>query len=157
MENNNLEIPIVEKTQAFDVKGYEGYKCKIAKVERKEVIDFYPNGSYDAKSEVKKEIIEIETEPLKELDNNERPTDKDFEYIDAEGETKKLTVTGRFNLQKDKDGKAVISKHIKSRLWAFMRKKGVIKVSDLKDKFVTLTLVPSSIEGDDRKFLRIVD
>ena len=40
MENNldNLDIPVVDKAVGFDANKYDGYKTKIAKVEKIEVI-----------------------------------------------------------------------------------------------------------------------
>ena len=155
---DNLDIPLAEPKSLFDTEKYEGYSTKIEKVEKREVDDHYigPNGTWVANTTAKKWVIEISTYPLKELDENGKPTDKDVEFIDEKGQSKKWRVNAWLGLQKDKEGNVVISKHKKAKLWQFMRNKGVEKVSELKDKKVTLTPVASKVEGDERKFLRIV-
>jgi hypothetical protein len=156
------DIPVVEPTSSFDATKYEGYKCKIDRVEKMEVIDYYPNGNFDKDSKQKKWIVEIETEPVKVYDEkNDTFLDKIIEYEDDSGNKKHITVTARFNLKEqinplNGEKQVIISKHQKSKLWNFMKKKGVIKLSELKGKIVLLTAVPSTVEGDDRKFLRIV-
>ena len=151
------DIPVVDKAQGFDASKYEGRRVKIAKVEEIEVIDFYPDGeTYNPNSTEKVHKIEIETEPLREIDDKGNFTDKVLSFMKADGSEKKVTVNARFALQKDDKGIWVISKHPKAQLWAFMRKMGAIKLSDLTNNLVTLTVQPSKKPGDDRKFLRIV-
>jgi len=162
MENNqNIdEIPIIERASGFDLSNYESKRVKIAKVSQVECVDYYPDGeTFNKDSKEKTMKLEIETEPLKVLDNDGNFTTKDLEISTMEGQ-KKVTVTARLPLQNqlDTDGKKqwVITKHAKSKAWAFLRKMSCTKPSELIGKFVTLTLEPSKTPGDNRKFLRIV-
>jgi len=161
--DDNLDnIPIVDSaTELFDAAPYEGKRVKIASIKKIFVTNFYPDGkNYDANSQEKMWKVELETEPIKELDDNGEFTDKVLTY-EKDGEQKNITVTARFNLQEktnESTGKKeiVISKHPKAKLFAFMRKMGAETLNELKGKLVTLTVVPSTIEGDDRVFLRLV-
>ena len=76
------------------------------------------------------------------------------------GESIDIRVKQRFNLQKrinKSDGKImwVVSRNPKGKLWKLCRKCGVEYPSDLKGKYITLVLEPSSDPNDDRMFLRI--
>jgi hypothetical protein len=173
MENeidNDLDIPIVEGAGRFNPDLYEGVRIPIAIVTKRQVIDFYPrttdnpDGEFKADSTVMKTIIEIETAPLVEMKADETgygvSTGKLIEMKQEDGTVKHITVKHRFNLQEitNEHGvkETVISKHPKALLWAFMRKQGVADLKSLKGKLVTLTSRPSSKEGDDRKYLKIV-
>lgn len=164
---NDLDIPIVEGAGKFNPDIYEGYRVAIAKITKKQVVDFFPrtadnpDGEFKADSTTMKTIVEIETQPLFELDKQGNKTAKVIEYKQEDGSVKNITVRHRFNLQEitnPETGKkeVVISKHPKAALWAFMRKMGVMKLTDLVGKLVTLTSKPSTKEGDDRKYLKIV-
>jgi hypothetical protein len=145
---------------AFDAKAYEGKRVRIASVTEKEVIDFYTgeNGTYNEKSTAKKHEIQIETEPLPKLDEAGNFTTELYSYFDElEGKEKNITVIAKLGLKFDKETKDwIISKHPKANLWKFMRKMGVDKLSELKNKYVTLTAKPSTNPEDDRSFLVIV-
>lgn len=162
-KTNNLDdIPIVESTSMFDATKFEGMRVKVDNVEKKQVTDFFPDGStYKKDSTDMKWVVEITTEPLREIDNDGQVTDKIIEMPQEDGTHKNLRVTKRFNLQEqlnNETGKpeVVISKHPKASLWKFMRKMGTDSLSGLKGKVVTLTSEPSKVEGDDRRFLSIV-
>jgi hypothetical protein len=150
------DIPIVDKGSGFDVSKYEGKRVKIAAVTKITAVDFYPDGeTYNPDSKEMIEKLEIETEPLKELDKDGNNTDKDLSF-----NNEKITVTARFPLQVSKDSSGnkifVISKHPKTKIWQFMRRLGITKPSEMIGKLVTLTSVPSNKPNDSRSFLRIV-
>lgn len=167
---SDLDIPIVEGAGKFNPDLYEGLRIAIANVTKKQVVDFFPrttdnpDGEFKADSVIMKTIIEIETMPLCEMEKDAqgfgKSTGKVIEMHQEDGSIKNITVRHRFNLQETVNDKGVkevvISKHPKALLWAFMRKMGVMKLSDLKGKLVTLTSKPSTKEGDDRKYLKIV-
>lgn len=146
------DIPITEPKQSIDVEKYEGAKVKIAEITDVEWIDSHyvdkeENGKimrvFDKDKTVKAPVIYIITEPLDMIPQ-------------PDGSEKPLVVKQRFNLQISKEtGKPTISKHAKAKLWMFMRKMRVTKLSDLKSKFVSITLEPSKDENDDRRWLRI--
>ena len=174
MENefdiNDLDIPVVEGTGKFNADLYEGMRIAIANVTKRQVVDFFPrtidnpDGEFKADSTVMKFIIEIETASLPEMKADEtgfgKSTGKLVEMKQEDGSVKNITVKHRFNLQEitnDKGEKeVVISKHPKASLWAFMRKMGVTDLKSFKGKLVTLTSKPSTKEGDDKKYLKIV-
>jgi len=150
---NNIDIdkiPTVEKKSSFDAKLYDGLKVKIEKLNVVSEINFYPDGkNYDAKSVEKMWRVYIYTEGLKDQNNKVIELEKD-------GKTDVIRIHTRFNLLTGKDGQPEISKHDKAKLWKFMRKHNVSKLSELIGKSVILTTEPSKVEGDDRLFLRIV-
>lgn len=178
MSNGDLDMPIVDKASGFNARPYEGKRVKIARVERIWAQNVFPDGkTYTPESKEMMWKVQIETEPIKELDDKGEFIDKVIEIVNDKKEKKNITVTTEFNLQSETNdagdivmGKyhnditnqdeerpnPVISRHPKAALWAFMRKIGVEKLADLKDKIVTLTTVPSKKENDDRVFLRIV-
>jgi hypothetical protein len=158
-EEYDLDIPVVEGGSGFDVTKYEGKRVKIASVKRDKFKNFYPNGEYDPNSTEEVWKVEIETEALKEVDEEGNFTEKEIEFPQEDGSVKKCTVSARFGLKEIEENgekKVVISKHPKAALWNFMQKLGVQKLSELKGMYVTLTTVPSRKDGDDRRFLRIV-
>jgi len=149
------DVPVVEKKPFINQEAYQGKKVKIAKVEIKEEINFYPDGkTYDPKSQEKGFRLYVISEPLKVLDEEENFTDKLLEY-EQDGEIKNIAINARFNLNTGEDGKPEISKHPKGKLWAAMRKLGATKLSEMIGKFVMLDLELSKIEGDDKKYLRL--
>jgi len=171
------DIKIVESTNKFNAEDYEGFRSRIAKVSKKQVIDYFPDkvttdseGSpvisnpYDPNSTEMKWVIEIETKPLPVVTVKDGITipvtpEKLVEIPLKDGSVKNITVTHQFGLQEINNNgntEVVISKNPKAKLWAFMRAKGVNKVSELKDMLVTLTAKPSKKEGDNRKYLKIV-
>lgn len=155
-------IPIVETGSSFDAKQYKGLKIKIAKVEiDKNAINWY-NGPADARgrptynpasTETMWKAV-ITTEGLPKLDENGQPTNEKLMRVDADGNLVERVVTARFNFT-NKDGKWVISKSPSAKLWKFMRKQGVTKLSDLVGTIVLLDVEPSRDETDDRYWLRI--
>jgi len=177
-QNNLDEIETVEALPKFDVTGYEGHRVKVQNVEKKCVKDLYPDGKYNIESTSYKWIAELTTEPLVEIIDG-KPGEKIVEFSQEEGPAKKLQIHKRFNFQsKYVDGKKVmmktnifsesgqsievdvhvpvISKHPKASLYAYMKKMGADKLSDLIGKMVTLTTVPAKDPEDDRRFLQIV-
>lgn len=154
---DELNIPVIERpTLQFDSEKYDGFKTKIASVRKDLVKNFYPNGIYNPESVEMREVIVIETEPLFELDEKGNPTTKVVEYTDKSGNKKNITVSQIFGLQKDADGKTIVSKHPKCSLWKFLRAKGANTVSELKGKTVILKTEMAKNPDDDRKFLKIV-
>jgi len=159
-------IPIVEGGLDIDFTKYEGMRFRIASAREVEVIDPYTGPkdstgkpSYNAESTDLKRQIEIETEPIPKLDDNGQIT-SDLLTVTKEGKEEHITVRTRLNLKKDldKDGNVnwVISTAPSAKLWKFMRKLGVDKVSDMKEKLVTLTTVPDLDKVSDRRWLRMV-
>jgi hypothetical protein len=149
-------VQVMETVSDLDVSGYEGFRIPIDSVEVIETINWYNKLSadgtsfvYNPESTEKMQKVRIKTSPLPVLDENGKPT----EELVSIGEDKKLEVQARFNLSQI-DGKWVISKHPKAKLWAFMRKLNAEKLSDMKEQFVTLTTEPS--KTDDKVYLRIV-
>ena len=159
IERDLDEIDSVTPKPMFDVSAYEGKRVKIADVKELEVIDYYngEGGTYNPNSTDKKHIISITTESLKKVDEGGNFTSELYTYHDELSNTDKtVSVDARLGLKFEKDKKTwVISKHPKAKLWKFMRKLGVEKLSELKGKFVTLTSEPSSNPEDDRSYLRI--
>jgi len=155
IDNISAKMP----KSGFDSVAYEGKRVKIARVEKIQVINKYtgPNGAYNAaETEAKTWKIEIETESLPKLDADGNFTTDLYVYHDElEGKDKHITVTARFGLSQDEAGEWVISKHPKAKLWKFMRKMGVEKLSQLLGKHVTLITEPSTDQSDDRSYLRI--
>ena len=149
-------IQAVEAGSDLDVSQYEGFRTTIAKVEVIEAINWYNKPSadgngfiYNPESTEKMQKVRIVTKPLPVLDSDGHATTE----LLSLGEGKNLEVQARFNLSLI-DGKWQISKHPKAKLWAFMRKMNVEKISELEGKFVTLTTEPS--KTDDKVYLRIV-
>lgn len=159
IERNLDDIEAVTPKSSFDALAYEGKRVKIADVKELEVPDFYTGdgGSYNENSTAKKHVILITTEPLKKLDAEGNFTNELYTYFDDVAEVEKnVTVTVKLGLKYDvTNSKWIISKHPKAKLWKFMRKMGVEKLSALKGKLVTLTAEPSSNPEDDRSYLRI--
>jgi len=176
---NELDVPVVDRGSGFDGKLYEGKRVKIAIVKRIWDINTFPDGqTYNANSTEMMWKVFMETEPLHELDENGNFTDKLVEYSDDKKNVKNITVSLTLNLQEEIDPNTrqvvmgsyvneitgqseqrpnpVLSRHPKASAWAFCRKMGANNLTELKDKIVTLTTVPSKTEGDDRVFLRIV-
>lgn len=141
-ENIDIDsIETVESAPQFDAKEFDGTRVKIADIKNIVVDSHYVDGSYNSEKTVKQPMIEVTTEPVKVIDTEDGPKD--------------IIARERFTLQ-EVDGKLAISKHPKAKLWKFMRKMGVAKLSDLKGKIVTLTAEPSKDPNDDRYWLRIV-
>ena len=151
------EVKIVEpKKQSQNFEGYRGKKVKIAKVEVKEEINFYPDGlHYDANATGKCFKCYLISEPLKALDENENFMDELVTFLQEDGTVKNLIVRARFGLNTGPDGKPEISKHTKGKLWAAMRKLGANTLGEIIGKIAMLDLEPSKIEGDDKKYLRL--
>lgn len=163
--SKNIDLDNIKPTEAkskFDATVFEGQRVKIEVIEVKEVIDYYPDGDnqYNPDSKAMKSIVEVTTFPLKDVeidkDGNSKILDTIVQFTQEDGSLKPLVVRKRFNLQKDDSGNLVISKHPKAELWSFMKKLGVEKLSELKNRLVTITTTPSKKEGDDRRFLTIV-
>ena len=176
---NELDVPIVEKMTGFDGRLYEGKRIRIAKVSKIWDVNTFPDGkNYNPNSTEMMWKVLIETEPLKELDKNENFTDKLVEFKDKNGNIKNVTVSLTLNLQNqlDENGQIVfgsykneitgqmeqrpnpvMSRHPKASAFKFCKKLGASNLSELLNKIVTLTTVPSKTEGDDRVFLRIVN
>ena len=153
---DELNIPIVKKTALFDAKAYEGKKVLINKVEIKEEINFYPDGiNYDPKSTEKVKRVYFISEPLRELDKSGNFTDKIMMKMNEEGNQTPITIHARFNLQKDREGKWVISDSPKAKLWQAMRKLGANTLSEVKNKLVMLDTQASKDPTDNRIFLRL--
>ena len=159
VDRNLDEIEKSMPKASFDTLSYEGKRVKIDKVMELEVTDFYAGegGTYDTNSIAKKHVISVVTEPLPKLDDKGEVTETLYRYFDEVANAEKtVTVDIRLGLKLDKTTDMwVISKHPKAKLWKFMRKMGVEKLSELKGKFVTLTAEPSSNPDDDRSYLRI--
>ena len=167
-ENINIDdIKVVTGANKLDKTKYEGFRIQIAKVSPEHIQDQFPKGVdgqpavYTPNSTAMKWVIRIETAPLPELDADGKATAKLIEFPQKDGTMKNFTITHDFNLQEEfnpetKQMEVAISKHPKAKLWAFMRKMGAQKVSELNKKLVTLTAQPSKKEGDDRIFLSIV-
>ena len=150
------EVPVVDKKLSYNFEAYQGKKVKIAKVEIKDEINFFPDGkNYDDQSKDRCFRLYVISEPLKVLDDKGNFTDKMVEIPQEDGSMKQLTVRARFNLNTSKDGKPEISKHPKAKLWAAMRKLGATKLSEMLGKLVMIDLELSKVEGDDRKYLRL--
>lgn len=159
MENFGLDdIEVVEQKQPFDALKYDGLKVPIATATPKYVPDKYVDDVYTPDSTNMRWVLEIETVPLKELDEKGNETDKPLVIPMKDGTTKQVTVRKRFGLQTAVvNGKVqpVVSKHPNSKLWQMMRKKGIMKVTELPGKMVTLGIQLPRDEADDRKFLTI--
>lgn len=140
---NLSDIAIVEPKQVIDVDKYEGTRVKIAKVEMQWVDSHYINGEYAPDTTEKAPFLFVETEALDNIPQQD-------------GTTKPLVVKQRFSLQKGENGKPVISKHSKAKLWKFMRKYGANTPQELVGRIVSITTEPSKNPDDDRKWLRIV-
>lgn len=155
--NDIDNIAIVEPKSTFDVSQWEGIRVKIDKVEKVEVLDYFsgPDHTFVANPTEKKWVIEVTTEPIRELVDGKMTGDV-IKFTNEDSSLKEWRVTARFNLQKDKEGKLVISKHPKSKMWAFLRRLGCERPSEMIGRLVTLTVVPSARPDDDRKFLRLV-
>lgn len=157
-EENIDDIPQVEPAMLIDERKYQGKKVKIDDVKIEEVVDPFPNGIYDPNSTKKKKVVRIYSEPIKKLDENGEFTEE-VRTIEKNGQQVPFTISEDLNLKEktNDDGaiKWVISKHPKSKLWQFMKKMGVEKLSELKGKYIILDTVPSSKEDDDRHFLKI--
>jgi hypothetical protein len=82
-------------------------------------------------------------------------SDKVIETVREDGTVKNIVVQARFNLQKSTAGKPEISKAPKALLWQAMRKLGANTLPEVIGKHVVLNAEPSSVDGDDRKFLRM--
>ena len=160
-ESENVDIPLgdipaVDPKSSIDVSKYEGKKFAIDEIKIKKEINFYPDGqTFTPTSTEKMFRFYIYTVPLPELDTNGNPTGKVLE-IEKDGKREPIRVHARFNLNTGNSGLPELSKHPKSKVWAFCRKMGVNSLAELKGKLVMLTSEPSKMEGDDRKFLRIV-
>ena len=163
IQRNLDEIETREAKDLIDAAKYEGLRARISEVVEEEVIDVYTGPeddtgkpTYNPLSTVKKRIIKIRTEPLPVLNEQGQPTNDLVEL----GDGRKLQVESKFNLKKEKDEsgniKWVISKAPRASLWKFMRKMGVEKLNDLKNKYITLTAEPSGNPNDDRIYLKIV-
>ena len=149
------DVPVINK-KTIDAEKYQGKKVKIANVEIKEEINFYPDGkTFDAESKEKCFRLYIISEPLCELDEKGNFTDKQVAIIQEDGTNKPLIVKARFNLNTGIGGAPEISKHPKAKLWVAMRKLGALKLSEIVGKFVMIDLELSKIDGDDRKYLRL--
>lgn len=164
MEDKELdEIPIVEGGISFDASKYQGFRTQIENViTDKEAINWY-NGPLDSKgrptynpnSIEKMWKIIVETKPLPKLDDKDNPTNELLVMgTDENGKPKYVRARATFNLSY-KDNKWVISKAPQAKLWKFMRKCGAAKLSELKDKRVTLDTSPDQDETSDRVWLRI--
>ena len=158
------DIPIVEGGMPFDSVAYKGLKIKIENVViDKDAINFYtgPENSagmatYNPNSTEKMWKVVVETYQLPKLDANGNPTSELLVTGQNEdGSAKTHRVKARFNLQKDKDGKWVISKSPQAKLWKFMRKQGAKTLSELKNTIVLLDTQPDRDENSDRMWLRI--
>lgn len=159
------KIKVKEPAQMIDAESYKGYKVKLQRVEIIDAINWY-NGkvdssgrpTYNANSTEMMKKVEISTYPLKVLDKEGNQTSKILMRKDENDNEIPITVNARFNLQKEeKDGKVewIISKAPRAKLWAFMRKMGATKLSELKEKIVLLDVQPSQDENDNRMWLRI--
>jgi len=154
------QIDIVEGGSNFDATVYKGFKTKIADVRiDKEAINYYngPSGS-DGRPTYNPESTEtmwkaiVETETLPVLDELGNPTNEKLVLgTNEDGTPKHVTVSARFNFT-NKDGHWVISKAPSAKLWKFMRKQGVTKLSELIGTIVVLDVEPGN---DDRMWLRI--
>jgi hypothetical protein len=152
---------------SFDANQYEGRKVKIAKVEEIETIDHFvkfnadtklweSSETYNPNSTKKIHQIRVITESLRKIDEGGNFSDELYEIKDeVNGIIKHITIKEDFNLKEDGND-WVISKHQKSKMWKFMRKMGVEKLSDLKGKYVTLKTEASTNPDDDRVYLRII-
>lgn len=144
VEKNDVEV--VEPKTLFDPKPFEGSRVKIERVEFTEFETHYIDGVWDDKKTIMQQGIMVITEPVTQVTN-------------ANGTKTDVRVKQRFSLQKRVNDKGettwVVSKNPKSKLWKLCRKCGVEYPSDLKGKFVILTLEPSNDVNDDRMYLRI--
>jgi len=153
---NDLNIPVVEKTSLFDAKAYQGKKILISGVEIKPEINFYPDGkTYDPSSKETVKRVYFISEPLRELDISGNFTNNILMKKNDDGSQSPITIHARFNLQKDKDGQWVISKNSKAKLWQAMRKLGANTLTEVKNKLVMLDIQASQDPTDDRVFLRL--
>jgi len=159
IDRNLDEIEKSMPKSSFDALVYEGKRIKIDKVMELEVPDLYTGegGTYNSASTATKHVISIVTESLPKLNDKGEVTEELYKYFDELSNIEKtITVDIRLGLKLDKaTNKWVISKHPKAKLWKFMRKMGVEKLSELKGKYVTLITEPSSDPTDDRNYLRI--
>jgi hypothetical protein len=160
---------IVTKTPkpTFDANAYEGRKVKIDKVEEIETINHFvrwnpelkvweSTDKYNSESTKKVHGIKITTEPLKKIDEGGNFSNELYEFKDdVTGDVKHIQITEMFSLKQDGND-WVISKHPKAKLWKFMRKMGIEKLSELKGKYVTLKTEASNNSEDDRSYLRII-
>ena len=145
---DNLNVPIVDATQVFNPKEFEGKKVKIAKVWRDRIDSHYVDGEWNANKTQKAPVVFVETEPVSKITL-------------GDGTEKEVVVKHRFYLQSrvnsvTKEKEVVISKSPTAKLWKFMRKIGANELNEIQDKMVTLTIEPSKEPDDDRLFLRIV-
>lgn len=137
---DNIEVR--DSVPLFDARKFEGKRVKIDKVYQDVIDSHYVNGVYEKNMTVKQPVIIVETEVVETIKLGEGDVD--------------IRVKERFALQTANDGRVVISKNPKAKLWRFMRKMGATKPSELKGRIVTLTTEPSKDENDDRVFLKIV-
>jgi len=154
-------IPIVEGV-SFDPMPYRGFKISIEKVwVDTNAINWYngpvnDNGqpTYNATSTETMHKVIIETYPLPKLDEKGEKTEDLVSFgTNEDGSPKPYRLTHRFNLTK-KDGVWSISKAPSAKCWAFMRKMGAEKLSDLKNKIVILD-IKADREDDTKHWLRI--
>jgi hypothetical protein len=167
IERDLDNIPTKVPKLTFDASAYEGKKVQIDKVEEIEAIDRFVKWNPETKTwestdkpnpESTKKIhqIKVTTKPLKKVNEDGTYSDELYEFKDdVSGEVKHIQLSETFNLKED-NGNWIISKHPKAKLWKFMRKMGVEKLSELKDKYVTLKTEPSNNPNDDREYLRII-
>lgn len=160
------EVGVSKPGQIFDSFLYEGRKVKIAKIEIKKETDFYASGEYDANSTDTCFRLYVYTEPLKDLvlrengdkDNPEDYTfsQNDLEYMDADGNPKKVIISARFNLVTNDKGKPAVLESPRAKLYKFLLKQGImdLDISKLIGKYVLLDTQPDK-DDPNRKYLRI--
>jgi|LSQX01.1.fsa_nt_gb hypothetical protein len=162
----DLDLDLIATTEAssIDFLSYEGFRAKIEKIEIIETINKWNKPIYSESGEITDygfnpdstelmQQVRITTQPLPVLRRAEDGSFVATEELASLGENKPLTVTARFNLVKTGETWS-ISKHPKAKLWKFMRKLNAVKLSELKGKFVTITL--SEPDKESKQWLRIV-
>lgn len=159
------DIPILSSQQSVDFSLYESFRVKIGQVKEIDAINYY-NGSvingkpsYNKDSTESCKKIEVTTEPLPKFNENGQLTEELLSYPDEEGKEKYVTVTARFNLKKTIDDNGnevwVIPKSSSAKLWKFMRKLGVEKLSEMIGKLVTITTEKDRDPESEKIWLRI--
>ncbi len=155
------DIGFSKDSSGFDNSKYEGFRIKIQTVEIIDDVNWYnkPDPNNEGKfvynkdsTEMMKKVL-VKTYPLPVLDEENRLTDK---FVQLGDENKLIEVKQKFNLKKNKvTGEWEIPRGPHAKLWNFMKKLKAEKLTDLKDQYVTLTVVPDN-NDEEKSFIRIV-
>ena len=142
------ELKQFEVLQPIDVSEFEGARVKIDLLEVIDVLtDFDETGKSIPGLQRLVKKLRISSEVLKTIDR-------------GDGKEIKLRGTALFNLKRNENlnGEAIwgYTNHPNNKLNQFLKKMKTNSISELKGKFVTLTIRRSKDPNDTREYLSIV-